>query len=343
MFTLKVIGVMLTGVLLGYACRKFRGMACLEKSIFATVLLLLFWMGVEVGNNPHVTRNLFSLGGQALLLSLAGMLGSVLAAGFVYRCFFQKSVSEEPGPVLETGTTFERKGVAEPCTGKRERDSISGESPKKKSGAWKSTCLTLGAFAAGCILGYLLSLPDSLMQQDVSLYILYALMLQVGASMGADSKTKEAIRQIRPKLLLVPLATWVGTLSFCALVSFLLPRWNLWESMAVGSGFAYYSLSSILITEIKTPLIGLTAATELGVIALMANISREIFTIVGAPFLARCFGKLAPICAGGATTLDTTLPAITQACGKEWVFVSMFHAVLVDLSVPFLVSFFCSL
>ena len=34
--------------------------------------------------------------------------------------------------------------------------------------------------------------------------------------------------------------------------------------MAVGSGFAYYSLSSILITQFKEPSIGLQLATELG-------------------------------------------------------------------------------
>ena len=59
--------------------------------------------------------------------------------------------------------------------------------------------------------------------------------------------------------------------------------------------------------------------------------------------LARCFGRLAPISAGGATTADTTLPVITKLCGKEFVVVSIVHGVMVDLSVPFLVTFFCSL
>jgi uncharacterized membrane protein YbjE (DUF340 family) len=41
--------------------------------------------------------------------------------------------------------------------------------------------------------------------------------------------------------------------------------------------------------------------------------------------------------------MDSTLPVITAACGKEMAFVSIFHGVLVDFSVPFLVTFFASL
>jgi uncharacterized membrane protein YbjE (DUF340 family) len=55
------------------------------------------------------------------------------------------------------------------------------------------------------------------------------------------------------------------------------------------------------------------------------------------------FGPLAPISAGGATTMDTTLPIITRTSGQDFVILSLFHGFLVDFSVPFLVTFFCSL
>ena len=85
------------------------------------------------------------------------------------------------------------------------------------------------------------------------------------------------------------------------------------------------------------------AAAELGTIALMANIFREMMTLVFAPLMVRWFSPLGPISAGGATTMDVTLPVITRISGKEWVFVSIVHGIVVDFSVPFLVSFFCSL
>ncbi len=201
--------------------------------------------------------------------------------------------------------------------------------------------IVVGFFMLGCVLGWSGLIPDWIAASDLSTYVLYLLMFQVGMNIGSDKKLKEILGSIRPQLLLVPLATISGTLLFSALISFVISRWSLFDCLAVGCGFAYYSLSSILITQLKEPSIGVQAAAELGTIALMANILREIFALLGAPLFARYFGKLAPICAGGATTMDTTLPIITRTCGNDWVFVSILHGILVDLSVPFLVSFFC--
>ena len=41
--------------------------------------------------------------------------------------------------------------------------------------------------------------------------------------------------------------------------------------------------------------------------------------------------------------MDTTLPILTKACGKDFVIVSIFHGFIVDFSVPFLVTFFCEI
>ena len=142
-------------------------------------------------------------------------------------------------------------------------------------------------------------------------------------------------RSLNPRLVFLPVATILGTLSAAALVSLLLPHRSVTDCMAVGSGFGYYSLSSIFITQYK--------GAELGTIALLSNITREIITLLSAPLLVRWFGNLAPISAGGATTMDTTLPIITRYSGQQFVVVSIFHGFVTDFSVPFLVTFFCSI
>ena len=207
----------------------------------------------------------------------------------------------------------------------------------------KGSLIVVGFFALGCLLGWCGWLPASVLENDITVYVLYLLMFQVGLSIGSDKKLKDILFSIRPKLLLVPLATIIGTLVASALVGLVISKWTVADCLAVGSGFAYYSLSSILITELKEASLGVQMATELGTIALMANIIREIIALLGAPLFVKYFGRLAPICAGGATTMDTTLPIITRYSGKDLVFVSIFHGIIVDFTVPFFVSFFCSL
>lgn len=160
-------------------------------------------------------------------------------------------------------------------------------------------------------------------------------MTSVGISVGNDPQTLKNFRTLNPRLIFLPVMTIAGTLAGTAVISLLLTHRSLTDCLAIGSGFGYYSLSSIFITEYR--------GAELGTIALLANISREIITLLAAPLLVRWFGRLAPISAGGATTMDTTLPIITRTSGQEFVVVSIFHGFTVDFSVPFLVTLFCSL
>jgi hypothetical protein len=46
-------------------------------------------LGLSVGSNDQIMQNLSSLGVEALVISLAGCLGSALAAWFIYKYFFK--------------------------------------------------------------------------------------------------------------------------------------------------------------------------------------------------------------------------------------------------------------
>lgn len=199
----------------------------------------------------------------------------------------------------------------------------------------KGSLIIIGFFILGTICGAFHLIPLDMNENNVSFYTLCALMFSVGLSIGNDPQTLKNFRALNPRLIFLPVATILGTLAASALVSVLLPHRSVTDCMAVGSGFGYYSLSSIFITQYKGP--------ELGTVALLSNISREIITLLCAPLLVRWFGNLAPISAGGATTMDTTLPVITRYAGQQFVVVSIFHGFVTDFSVPFLVTFFCSI
>lgn len=197
----------------------------------------------------------------------------------------------------------------------------------------KGSIIIISLFVLGVLLGRFDLLPATLQNNDFTIYALYVLMFLVGISIGSDEKTIRAIRNQNLKIFLIPLGTIVGTLLGVYLISFLLKSRSATDCLAIGSGFGYYSLSSLFITEYK--------GAEMGVIALISNIIRELFTLLFAPILVMWFGKLAPISAGGATTADTTLPIITKFSGKEFVVIAITHGILVDFTVPFLVVFFC--
>lgn len=207
----------------------------------------------------------------------------------------------------------------------------------------KDSLVIVAFFVAGIAAGLSGLIPSSVADSNMAMYALYALVIFVGLSIGSDDKLKDILRSIRPRLLLVPLATITGTLAFSALAALLLNGISVPDGLAVGSGFTYYSLSSVMIAELKAASIGADAATELGTIALLTNVIKEICTLVGAPLMVRFFGPLAPICTGGAASMDTLLPVIVSSSGKQWAFVALLHGILVDFSVPIFVSFFCSL
>ncbi len=198
----------------------------------------------------------------------------------------------------------------------------------------KGSLIILFFFCTGVLLARMGLIPTYLLEHDCTVYALWLLMLLVGISIGSDRRLGEILRTLKPRVLLLPMATTAGTFAGTALVSLFL-SYSVSECMAVGAGFAYYSLSSIFISQYK--------GAELGTIALISNIARELITLLLTPLLARHLGPLIPISCGGASTMDTTLPVITRYCGKEWIFVSIVHAMILDFSVPFWVIFFCTL
>jgi len=195
----------------------------------------------------------------------------------------------------------------------------------------KNSLIILAFFVAGLVLGISKNLPDLMMQSDFSLYALYILMFLVGIGIGVDRKSWSILRTMKIKIILIPMGVIVGTFAGTALASIFIPDLKLKEVLAVGAGFGYYSLSSLFITQLS--------GETLGVIALLSNILREIFTLLATPTLVLYFGKLAGIASGGATSMDTTLPVITRYSGKEWSIIAVFSGVILTILVPFLVTF----
>jgi uncharacterized membrane protein YbjE (DUF340 family) len=120
-----------------------------------------------------------------------------------------------------------------------------------------------------------------------------------------------------------------------ALVAGILMSMDPGDAMAIGAGFGWYSLSGVMLT-------GLVGA-QIGTMALLSNVFRELLSIIIMPLVVRYFGKLAAVAPGGATTMDTTLPVVVRYAGSEMSVISFVSGFTLSMLVIVLVPFFAGL
>lgn len=187
-------------------------------------------------------------------------------------------------------------------------------------------------FIAGLAAGALKWISAVGFPEQTQTLLIYALLFFIGVSVGSDEETLANLKTLNLLSLLVPFSILAGSLIGGAVGSVLINRIDVNEGMSIGAGLGYYSLSSVLIGQLR--------GEELGVIALMANIFREVSTILFAPLLVSLFGEMALIASGGATTSDTSLPVIQRYSGNRYTLIAVFNGIVLSLLVPLVVPLF---
>lgn len=92
MFT--IIGIMLTGMLLGFLLRK-QSLSVIHRIITLLIWLLLFLLGIDVGSNETIINGIYTLGLEALIITVAAILGSVTAAWGLWYLLYKRHRKEE--------------------------------------------------------------------------------------------------------------------------------------------------------------------------------------------------------------------------------------------------------
>lgn len=293
----------------GYLLRR-HPVRCIGRITGWTVWLLLFLMGEEVGGNPEVVQGMGRIGADALVLTACTAMACTSLSGLCWKMLRRKR-SCATGP---------------------EANGYAGDAVPLLT-QMRDSMVIVGFFFLGCIAGY--NGWCGFLPEEAGFCALCFLLACVGFGIGQNREIRAQLRQTDKRLMALPLLTIVATWIGAAVTAVLLPHYGLADWLAASSGFGYYSLSGILITELR--------GSTLGTLALVYNILRELLVLLCAPFLCRLLGPLAPISQGGATSGDTTLPVITAACGPQYAPLSIYHGICVDFTVPFLVPFFCSL
>ena len=187
----------------------------------------------------------------------------------------------------------------------------------------------VAAVLSGITIGWLfprIVIPG--MMDKVITYLLAAMLFGVGISIGHNRHELAKIKEVGWRILLVPLAIAGGSLLGASISMFFFPM-SLKEVLVVGAGFGWYSLSSVLITQLYS--------AELGAVAFLANVFRELIAFVFIPFLAIHVGKIVAIAPGGATTMDSTLPIIAKMTDTSTAMIAFISGLILTTMVPFLI------
>lgn len=206
----------------------------------------------------------------------------------------------------------------------------------------KENLFPLFCFAGGIVSGAADVVPPVMHHPRLPMLLLCLLVFQVGVGLGRRCDWLPLVRSLHWSMLLLPLFTIGGTLLFSIAALPFCPGMGVGDVLAVGSGFGYYSLSSVLIVEMKGAAVGMEAATRLASVALLANVMREAFALFGCSAIARSGNGYAAISVAGINSMDVCLPQILGS-GKEKALLplSIYHGILLEVSVPLLLALFC--
>jgi len=181
---------------------------------------------------------------------------------------------------------------------------------------------------AGIGVGYFL-LPNSIFQYtDIIIDIgLCLLLFFVGIDIGRNKEVFSKIKKTGFKVLLIPFMIIIGSIGGSMFAGFLL-KLPLNESGAVGAGFGWYTLSSMMLASYST---------ELSTLAFISNVVREILALISIPIIAKYIGDIESIAPAGATAMDTSLPIISKSTNPHTAIIAFITGVILSTAVPILV------
>ena len=164
---------------------------------------------------------------------------------------------------------------------------------------------------------------------EASEYTLIFLLFLVGIQLRNSGMTLKQIVLNRRGMIVAVVV--VASSMLAGVINALILGLPLKTALAMASGFGWYSLSGILLTESFGPVIGSAAFFN--------DLARELIAIMLIPgMVGRSRSTALGLC--GATSMDFTLPVLQRSGGLEMVPAAIVHGFILSLLVPLLMAFF---
>ncbi len=192
------------------------------------------------------------------------------------------------------------------------------------------------SLVGGLLFGYLFL--DTGVKDTLDLILMSALDVMIfiaGIEIGSNRGILKRICNLHSALLAlaIPLAVACGSICGALLLGHIAGL-SAYDSLLVGGGLGWYSFSSVVISAMYS--------TEIGTVAFLANMMREISGFFLIPLLVRVhkFLALAP---SGAATMDSGLPVVIKYTNLHVGMYSFINGLVLTLIVPLLISWLLSL
>ena len=277
------------------------------------IMIIVVVMGIRMGANREITAHLGEIGISAVVLTVLALLFTI-AGLYVTRKLMK----------------IDRYGRLKKETGEDETKE------PVKGGINRMTLLILGAIVLGVLMG---RFAPVFAAWDAGFAVvikvgLCILLFSIGLDLGLAESGTQNIKDVGVRVFAFPLVTAAATL-LAGLLGGLILRMNVIQSMAIVSGFAWYTLAPGIIMDA-----GLIQASA---IALLSNILREILAFVFVPTVAKRIGYIETIGMPGAAAMDVCLPVVERSTNAEVAVYSFVSGGVLSLIVPFLVPLILSL
>lgn len=271
-----------------------------ERFQFICTLLLIFAMGASLGGREAFFADLARIGAESFLFCVFPIAGSILVVYPLTRRYMGESQGRR---ILRPGQTAK---TSDPMV-----------------------FLAVGALLSGIACGASPALSPFLAPlADQAELLLYLLMFSVGITVGLREGLIASLRQYHLRILLLPAGIIAGSLAGGA-AAWGFTDYTLAESLSIAGGLGWYSLAGVAIGQLAGP--------ELGSVAFLASLLREILAFFLIPILARTLNDWTAIAPAAATSEDTTLPMLIRYTDEETVIFAVVNGILCSAAVPVII------
>ena len=184
------------------------------------------------------------------------------------------------------------------------------------------------------LLGYVIAVLISQLELNIhisSWNLLLVFMFLIGLDLARSPLDRSWLNW---KILLVPVGCIIGSIFGAFIAALVIHNISLKDLIMLSQGYGFYSMSGIVVTELKN--------AELGSVALINDLFREIFAILFMYMIGWRYPRSA-ISSAGATAMDVTLPMVKQACGNEFIPHAMVSGFILSILAPILLSILAAL